>query len=134
MGIEGYERSCYCREFFFSRGGIALEEKYAKRGIIQSSLRNADPRAGDYDSTAFQKKLDDLSITMRFSSDRDSFFGGIKTLSKNKDEAFNLLKLVLEAPRLMTVWVKQSTNYRRYRTEPENTGLACLAQFQCDIL
>jgi zinc protease len=43
--------------------------------------------------------LNDLSISLSFSASRDDFSGHVKTLSKNKSEAFKLLTLALTSPR-----------------------------------
>lgn len=83
---------------FAFRGGIALDPK-GKEGLSNLLSEMLTQGAGTYDGTAFQKKLDDLSIGMSFSASRDSFFGSLKTLSKNEQEAFNLLRLVLAEPR-----------------------------------
>lgn len=55
--------------------------------------------ADDMDKRAFQKALDDASISLSFSAGRDYLFGSLKTLKSNKDLAVELLKNALETPR-----------------------------------
>lgn len=83
---------------FAFKGGIALEQK-GKEGLTNLLSTMLTQGAGELDSTDFQKKLDDLSISMSFTSGRDSFYGSLKTLSKNKEQATDLLRFVLTAPR-----------------------------------
>ncbi len=85
-------------EFAFLDAGAKLDPK-DKQGLARLLSNTMDEGAGKMDSQAFQKALRDNSITLRFSSGRDHFNGSLKTLSENKDTAFNLLKLALNQPR-----------------------------------
>jgi zinc protease len=58
-----------------------------------------DEGAGDLDSQAFQRKLEDLSIRLRFDAGLDTVGGGLRTLTENRDAAFDLLRLALTRPR-----------------------------------
>jgi zinc protease len=58
-----------------------------------------DEGAGDLDSEAFQRRIDELSVRMSFRAQRDHFTGSLQTLSQTREEAFGLLKLALAAPR-----------------------------------
>ena len=58
-----------------------------------------DEGAGDLDSQAFQRRLEDLAVRLRFDAGRDTFGGHLRTLTKNRDAAFDLLRLALTAPR-----------------------------------
>jgi zinc protease len=58
-----------------------------------------DEGAGDLDSEAFQRALDDHAIRLHFSADRDEFTGHLQTLTRNLDKAFELATLALNAPR-----------------------------------
>ncbi len=58
-----------------------------------------DEGAGDIPSAEFQTKLEDLAIELSFRDDPDRFYGSMKTLSENRDEAFRLLALALQKPR-----------------------------------
>jgi len=67
------------------------------RAELLSSL--LDEGAGDLDSRAFQERLADISARLGFSASRDRFSARLRTLSANRDAAFDLLRLSLTAPR-----------------------------------
>ena len=69
------------------------------QGLTSMAASTMDEGAGDLDSQAFQKELQDLSISLSFSGGRDNFGGSVRTLTENKDRAFELLKLALSKPR-----------------------------------
>ncbi len=85
-------------QFRFLESGSALE-KSGQQGLVQLLSNTMDEGAGKLTSTDFQKALLDNSITLTFSGGRDGFGGMVKTLSRHKEEAFNLLHLALTAPR-----------------------------------
>ncbi len=58
-----------------------------------------DEGAGDLDSQAFHRALDDKAIEIGFHADQDKIAGRLRTLSKNLDRASALLALALNAPR-----------------------------------
>ena len=57
-----------------------------------------DEGAGQLNSQAFQTKLESLFVKMRFDADHDAFYGSMRTLTKNKKQAFQLLALALNQP------------------------------------
>lgn len=80
------------------RGGSAAEPA-AKGGLATLVASTLDEGAGELDSQAFQKALSDHSIGLSFQAGRDSFGGSLSTLTRYSDEAFDLLRLALTAPR-----------------------------------
>ncbi len=84
---------------FAFRGAGAAQDPDGKQGLARLVSNTLDEGAGDLESQAFQKKLADLAITLRFSSSRDHFFGTLKTLTDNADTAFSLMHAALTAPR-----------------------------------
>lgn len=80
------------------RGGAALDPP-GKEGLAQLAASLLDEGAGDLDSQAFQRRLEDLAIEISFQADRDAFYGQLRTLSENRAEAFTLLRLALSRPR-----------------------------------
>lgn len=80
------------------RGGAALDP-VGKEGLAVMTAGLLDEGAGDLDSAAFQQRLADLAISLRFNASLDTFEGTLKTLSENRDEAFSLLRMALNAPR-----------------------------------
>ena len=86
---------------FTFRGGAALDP-VGKEGLSNLVSGLLDEGAGDLKSTAFQQTLEDLAIGLSFSSGRDEFGGRMKTLVRNQDMAFKLLRLSLSNPRFDT--------------------------------
>jgi zinc protease len=83
---------------FAFRGGAALDPN-GKEGVANMVSSLLDEGAGDLDSQAFQRRLEDLSIVLRFDAGHDTFRGRLKTLSDNKNAAFALLKSAIGQPR-----------------------------------
>ncbi len=80
------------------KGGAALDPA-PKSGLAEMTAGLLDEGAGPYDSQTFQQKLEDLVITLNFDAGRDSLRGHLKTLTTNRDTAFDLLRLSLTQPR-----------------------------------
>ncbi len=80
------------------RGGSRLDPE-GKEGLANLISGLLDEGAGDMDSQAFQTRLEDLAISLSFSAGKDNFYGNLKTLTKNRDEAFRLLSLAVSKPR-----------------------------------
>jgi len=83
---------------FAFRGGASLDP-VGKEGLAKMTSTLIDEGAGDLDSQAFQRRLQDLSIRLHFGAGRDTFSGTLKTLTKNSDQAFDLLRMALSNPR-----------------------------------
>ena len=83
---------------FAFRGGASLDPA-GKEGLANMVASTLDEGAGDLDSQAFHRRLEDLSVSLRFSAGRDTFAGRLKTLSENRDAAFGLLALAAAKPR-----------------------------------
>ena len=80
------------------RGGAAALDRLGKEGTTELLAAMMNEGAGDLDSQAFQRALEENSIDFRFDAGRDDFEGSIRTLSRHRDLAFNLLRLALTAP------------------------------------
>ena len=80
------------------RGGAALDPE-GKKGLAHMVSGLLDEGAGDLDSLAFQRRLEDLAIGLSFDASMDTFRASLKTLSRHRDEAFRLLGLALGQPR-----------------------------------
>ena len=80
------------------RGGAA-QDPQGKAGLANLISGLLDEGAGELDSRAFQAKLEDLSINLSFDAGSDAFYGNLRTLKQNADEAFELLRLSLTEPR-----------------------------------
>ncbi len=80
------------------RGGAAQDPE-GKAGLANFMSGLLDEGAADLDSRAFQAKLEDLSIELSFDADPDAFYGSLRTLSTNLDQAFDLFRIAVTAPR-----------------------------------
>ncbi|MGB7176917.1 MAG: pitrilysin family protein [Xanthobacteraceae bacterium] len=83
----------------FAFAGGAAQDPLGKGGTANFVASLLDEGAGDLDSKAFSDRLERKAIEMSFSAERDSVRGGLRTLTENRDEAFDLLRLALTAPR-----------------------------------
>ena len=83
---------------FAFRGGAALDAD-GRVGLANMAASLLDEGAGDLDSQAFQKQLEDLVITLRFRAGRDQLTGRLVTLTENRDTAFTMLSQALTKPR-----------------------------------
>jgi zinc protease len=111
----------------FSFLGGSTQDAPGKEGTADLLSTLLDEGAGDLKSEAFQSKLDDLSIQMGFRDGRDRFDGELKTLSENRDAAFDLLALALNAPRfdaeaVERMRVQSITARRRAEKDPDTVA------------
>ena len=82
----------------FSFEGGSTSDPVGKEGAAHFMTGMMDEGAGDLDSAAFQALRDELAVRISFDNGMDQFEGSLQTLSKNRAEAFVLLKKVLTAP------------------------------------
>lgn len=80
------------------RGGAAADPT-GKEGLARMTAGLLDEGAGELDSQGFQKRLNDLAIELSFSAGLDTLSGDLRTLTENKEKAFDLLRLALQQPR-----------------------------------
>lgn len=88
-----------------------------------------DEGAGDLDSQAFQRRLDELAITLYFDAGLDMFGGTLRTLTANRAEAFGLLQLALTSPRfdpepVARIRSQLQTMLRRAAEDPDDVANA----------
>lgn len=83
---------------FAFRGGSA-QDPANKPGVAQLMADNLDEGAGDLDSNSYHERLERRAIQMNFNVTRDHIRGSLRMLKDNRDEAFDLLRLALTAPR-----------------------------------
>lgn len=96
--VEDHSVPVIALQFSF-KGMGAAGDPADKQGLARLASNTMDEGAGSLDSQAFQKALQDKVIDLRFNASRDNFGGTLKTLSKNKTRAFELLHLALSKPR-----------------------------------
>jgi zinc protease len=84
-------------EFIF-RGGATLDP-VGKEGLTSFTAAMMTEGAGDLDSQAFQKELEDRSISINFEAGLDAVQGSFKALNDERDKAVELLRLAMTSPR-----------------------------------
>lgn len=96
--VEDHSIPVIAMNFGF-KGAGAAQDPEDKQGLARMMSNTMDEGAGPLDAKAFQKELQDLVISFSFNTDRDSFSGSLKTLSKNSARAFELVSLAVNSPR-----------------------------------
>ncbi len=81
------------------RGAGAAGDPAGKEGLATMASGLLDEGAGELGSEAFQRRLADLAVDLSFDAGLDAFTGRLRTLSENRDQAFELLRLALTRPR-----------------------------------
>jgi zinc protease len=121
--VEDHTAPVIALKFTFTGSG-AICDPAEKQGLSQLLSNTLDEGAGKLDSRGFQKELNNSSIQLSFFSSRDDFGGNLKTLSRNREKAFDLLRLALTEPRFDTEPTQRmiDANLSRIRsqmTEPD---------------
>ncbi len=96
--VEDYAVPLVACDFAF-KGGTSQDDA-DKTGTASMLANLLDEGAGDLDSEAFHRALDEKAIEISFGAERDGLSGRLKTLSRNTEAAFELLRLAICAPRL----------------------------------
>ena len=99
--VEDHTNPLIAMRFSF-KGGSANDPP-GKEGTSTFIASMLDEGAGDLDSSAFQRKRDDLAMRMSFRADMDHVEGSFQTLSERREGSFGLLKLALTKPRFDAV-------------------------------
>jgi zinc protease len=117
----------------FAFGGGAAQDPSGKAGTANLVASLLDEGAGDLDSKTFHARLERKAIELGFQAERDTLRGTLRTLTENRDEAFDYLRLALTKPRFegTDVEIIRSqilSNLRRATTSP--TDIASLRWWQ----
>jgi zinc protease len=87
-------------EFAFEGGSD--QDPPDKPGVAYLAADLWDDGAGELDTKAFHSRLENKSIGLSFGAGRDHVRGSLRTLTVNRDEAFDYLRMALTAPRFDT--------------------------------
>ena len=101
-GIEVWlvrEKNLPMLSFDFAFLGGAAQDPAGKPGVANLVAGLLDEGAGDLDAASFHERLEERAIALSFSANRDTLRGSVRTLSEHRDQAFELLRLALTAPR-----------------------------------
>jgi zinc protease len=107
----------------FAFGGGAAQDPGGKAGTASMVASLLDEGAGDIDSKAFHARLERKAIELGFQAERDTLRGTLRTLTANRDEAFDYLRLALSVPRfdqsdVEIIRAQILSNLRRASTSP----------------
>jgi zinc protease len=79
-------------------GGTA-QDAPGKGGTATLTASLLDEGAGDIEAKAFHARLERKAIELGFQAERDTLRGTLRTLTANKDDAFDYLRLAVTQPR-----------------------------------
>jgi zinc protease len=94
-----YEPSVPLIALDFAFKGGASQDPPEKAGLATMAVALLDEGAGDIDSKTFHERVEAKAIELSLDATRDYVSGSMRTLTENRDEAAELLKLALTAPR-----------------------------------
>ena len=95
--VESHENPLIAMRFAFL-GGASQDDK-DKEGLSYFVSGMMDEGAGEFDSMSFQEREQGLAMRMEFDAARDVMRGHVQTLTANRDEVFDLVRLALTKPR-----------------------------------
>jgi len=95
--VESHVNPLIAVRFAF-RGG-ATQDALGKEGQAYFVTSMMDEGAGDLDASAFQEREQALAMRMEFDAGRDVMLGTVQTLTENKDDVFDLVRLAMSKPR-----------------------------------
>jgi zinc protease len=91
----------------FAMPGGASQDPADKPGVANMVASTIDEGSGPLDAAAFHDKVERKAIELSFRASRDYFRGTMRTLTENRDEAFDCLRLSLTEPRFDTEAVER---------------------------
>ena len=83
----------------YSFHGGSTQDPAGKAGTANLAADLLDEGAGDLDGQTFHERLESHAIELSFQVGRDEFHGSLRSLNEHREEAFDLLRLALTAPR-----------------------------------
>lgn len=79
--------------------GGTTQDPNGLEGVTSLMAAMMDEGAGELDTAALKAELEQRGIELGFSADKDSVSGGMKLIVSEKSRAFELMHMVLSAPR-----------------------------------
>lgn len=95
--VEDYTVPIVSVNFAFEGG--STQDPAGKEGLAELMSGLFDEGAGDMPRAAFQEALDLSGAEMSFDVSPDAFYGSLRTLAEDREEAFRLLRLAVNEPR-----------------------------------
>ncbi len=108
----------------FSFEGGSSQDPVGKAGLTRLLAATLDEGAGDLSSEDYQSRLEELAISVSFSTGKDRLYGSLRTLSQTLPEATEMLALAVNAPRFDETPVERMktsliTQAKRNETSPD---------------
>ena len=124
--VEDHTNSIIAVRFAF-RGGAALDPA-GREGLAEMAVSLLDEGAGELGSEPFQRRLEDLAARLHFDAESDTVGGELATLTRNRDAAFELLRLALTRPRFDDEPVARVRSQMLARIKDEDDDPGAIAQ------
>lgn len=129
--VEDYTVPVVSIRFAFDGG--STQDPQGKEGLSSLMTGLFDEGAGELDANAFQEKLDDVGAEMSFSATRDAVYGQMRTLSDEREGAFDLLRMAINQPRFDAEPVNRiraqiMTRIQRDMRDPNTQGQEAFAK------
>ena len=129
-GIEAWlvrDKSVPLVALNFAFHGGSSQDPAEKTGAASMAAKMLDEGAGDLDRKAFNERLENHAIELGFRVGRDYFHGTLRALTEHREEAFDLLRLALTAPRfepdaIERLRVQLLSSLQRETTSPNSLG------------
>jgi len=117
----------------FAFVGGAAQDAPGKGGTASLVASLLDEGAGDLDAKTFHARLERKAIELGFQAERDTLRGTLRTLTENRDDAFEYLRLAVTQPRfdqsdVEVIRAQMLSMLRRATTSP--TDIANLRWWQ----
>jgi zinc protease len=93
------ERSVPLIAMRYAFDGGNVQDPNGKEGVAHFLTGMMDEGAGNLDASAFQKRMEEIAMRMSFDATKDHLYGSFETLTENRKDAVELLKLVINKPR-----------------------------------
>ncbi len=104
--VEDHSLPVINTEIAFRNAGSAYSGE-DKAGLAFMLSQILGEGAGELNSIEFNNQLESNAIELGFSVSRDNFYASMKTLSANKEKAFNLMGMALAAPPITPPTIKR---------------------------
>jgi zinc protease len=83
----------------FAVAGGSAQDPVGRAGLGAMAAGLLDEGAGDLDARAFQDRLEETAVELHFEANRDHLRGSLRSLSAEREAAFDLLRLAITEPR-----------------------------------
>ncbi|MGE0741290.1 MAG: M16 family metallopeptidase [Hyphomonadaceae bacterium] len=113
------------------RGGSAIEPE-ALTGVTSVMASMLTEGAGDLDANAFKERLQDLNMSLGFGAGWDGVGMTLRTLSENRDAAFEMARLSLAEPRFDDAPLDRIKRQMLVGIRTRDTNPSYLASFALD--